>query len=170
MNNAASDTLTATDVAYFGFWRTYLLVVSALFGLQGVSWLFIGSFDPFGVYTNLMARTFWNTPTLTPEAAKTFSFAIIPLGATNAGYFLLVHALVKYAFPRRERWAYLAVVAALLLWFSLDTSFSVLHGAWFNVLLVNIPCLIVMGIPLLGVRHAFTKRLHPAVGIEQREL
>ncbi|MCG8346521.1 MAG: hypothetical protein MI924_01915 [Chloroflexales bacterium] len=154
MDGSATSPLP-TDVPHFWFWRTYLLVVSVVFALQGVSWMLFGSFDPFGFYNSLMARAFWGAATLTPEAQKTFSFAVVPLGATTTSYFLLVHVLVKYAFPRRERWAYWAVAAALLLWFSLDTGFSVLHGAWFNVVVVNIPCLAVMGIPLIGMHRAF---------------
>lgn len=139
----------------FAFWRNWLLIASGLFTIQSITWLFFGSFDPFGLYTGLMAQSFWDTSTLTPEAQKTFAFAVVPLGATTAGYFLMVHFLVRYGFPRRERWAYRAVVAALLLWFVLDTSFSLWHGAWFNVLIVNLPCVVIMGIPLLGLRRAF---------------
>jgi hypothetical protein len=139
----------------FTFWRTYLLVASALFGLQGVSWILFGSFDPFGFYTGMMAWTFWGSVGLTSEAQKTFSFAVGPLGATTAGYFVLVHYLVRYGFPRRERWAYTAVVTAVLVWFGLDTAASLRHGAWFNVVIVNVPCLILLGIPLLALRRAF---------------
>lgn len=140
---------------HFTFWRTYLLIASALFGLQGISWIVFGSFDPFGFYTGLMAQTFWGSAELTAEAQKTFSFAVGPLGATTAGYFLLVHCLVRYAFPSRERWAYVAVVAAILVWFGLDTAASLRHGAWFNVAVVNVPCLILLGVPLLALRRVF---------------
>ena len=118
--------------------------------------MLFGSFDPFGFYTTLMAYTFWNVPTLTPEAQKTFAFAVVPLGATTTGYFVMVYFLVKYGFAQRERWTYQAVVAAVAVWFILDTSFSLLHGAWFNVAVVNIPGIIVLGIPLLRLRRAFT--------------
>jgi hypothetical protein len=141
--------------ARFAFWRTYLLAASALFGVQSVSWLLFGSFDPFGFYTGMMARTFWGSAELTAEAQKTFSFAVGPLGATTAGYFVLVHYLVRYGFPRRERWAYIAVVAAVLVWFGLDTAASLRHGAWFNVVVVNVPCLVLLGIPLLALRRDF---------------
>lgn len=149
------DQTQVVNVPRFAFWRTYLLIVSAIFAIQGITWMFFGSFDPFGFYTRLMAQAFWDTSSLTPEAQKTFAFAVVPLGATTTGYFILVHFLVKYAFPRRERWAYQAVVVALLVWFGLDTGFSLLHGAWFNVFVVNLPCLVMMGLPLLGLRRAF---------------
>jgi hypothetical protein len=53
--------------------------------------------------------------------------------------------------PRRERWAYTAVFTAVLVWFGLDTAASLRHGAWFNVVIVNVPCLILLGIPLLEI-------------------
>ena len=143
------------EVRGFAFWRAYLLVASALFGLQGISWVLFGSFDPFGLYTGLMAQAFWGSTALTAEAQTTWGFAVGPLGATTAGYFLLIHMLVRYAFPRGEWWSYMAVVGAVLVWFGLDTAASLLHGAWFNVLLVNIPCLVLLGVPLFALRRAF---------------
>jgi hypothetical protein len=139
----------------FEFWRRYLLVVSALFAVQGASWVLMGSFDPFGFYTGLLARSFWGTARLTPEAQKVFSFTVGPLGATVAGYFLMVHMLARFALPRREAWAYWTIVGALLLWFILDSAASLFHGMLANVLIVNIPCLIIMGLPLLALRRAF---------------
>lgn len=144
-----------TQADSFEFWRRYLLVVSALFALQGASWVVMGSFDPFGFYTGLMARSFWGTGTLTPEAQQVFSFTVGPLGATVAGYFLMVHMLARFALPRREAWAYWTIVGALLLWFILDSGASIVHGMIANVLIVNIPCLVVMGLPLLAMRRAF---------------
>lgn len=146
----------------FEFWRRYLLVVSALFALQGASWVLMGSFDPFGFYTGLMARSFWGTETLTLEAQKVVSFTVGPLGATVAGYFLMVHMLARFALARREAWAYWTIVGALLLWFILDSAASLFHGMLANVLIVNIPCLIIMGLPLLALRRAFPlKRTSP---------
>ncbi len=146
----------------FEFWRRYLLVVSALFAVQGASWVLMGSFDPFGFYTGLLARSFWGTETLTPEAQKVFSFTVGPLGATVAGYFLMVHMLARFALPRREAWAYWTIVGALLLWFMLDSAASLFHGMLANVMIVNIPCLIVMGLPLLALRRAFPLAIKPS--------
>lgn len=145
---AAADCPTPDRVR---FWTNWLQIASVFFGLKAVFWVFIGNFDPFGLYTGLLARAFWETDALPPDAARTFAFMVVPLGATTAGYFILVFFIVRYVFPRRERWAWTAVTAALLTWFLLDSIFSWRHGAFFNIVLVNITCLLVMGAPLAAL-------------------
>jgi len=147
----------------FRFWRGYLLVVSALFAVQAISWVFIGSFDPFGFYDGLLARALYGQDALPADAGRMFQFAVAPLGATTAGYFVLVHAIVRFAFPRREPWAWWAVTAAVAVWFVLDSAFSIVHGAVFNVWLVNIPCVILLGSALAALWPAF----HPKETIEE---
>lgn len=155
---AHTSTPDTANNAAFERWRRYLLVVSAFFGLFGAAWVVFGSFDPFGLYKSLLAQALWGIPRLPPDAERAFSFVVAPLGATTAGYFLLVHMIVRYALPRREVWAYRAIVGALLVWFVLDTSASIFHGMLANVWLVNIPCLVIMGVPLLALRRWFRPR------------
>lgn len=140
----------------FTFWGRYLSSMSILFGIQATTWVLFGSFDPLGFYDRLLAQALFEASTLPFAAATAFSFAVVPLGSTTAAFFLLVHALVRHGFPKRERWCFRAVVAALLLWFCLDSAFSVVHGAWFNVLLVNVPCLLLLGVPLIRLRTFFS--------------
>lgn len=147
--------MTAYPERRFRFWCGYLLVLSALFALQAMSWVFMGGFDPFGVYDGLLARALYGQEALPDDAARMFRFAAVPLGATTAGYFVLVHAIVRFAFPRREPWAWWAVTAAVAVWFALDSVFSIRHGAVFNVWLVNIPCVVLLGVALAALRPAF---------------
>ncbi len=139
----------------FELWRRWLLIASALFALQGASWAVIGDFDPFGLYAGWLAGALWELPELPSDAQRAFAFMAVPLGATTAGYFVLVHMIVRRAFPRREPWAYWTVATALLTWFVIDSAFSLAHGATFNIWLVNVPCLAVMGLPLAAMRRAF---------------
>jgi hypothetical protein len=46
-------------------------------------------------------------------------------------------------------------VSAVGTWFVLDTVMSLCHGALFNALIVNIPCVLALGIPLWGSRKDF---------------
>jgi hypothetical protein len=140
---------------HFQFWRRCLLILSALFALQAVSWALIGSFDPFGFYESYMARSLWGADRLPVDAQRAFAFTLVPFGATTAAYFLLVFLIVKHAFPRREPWAYQAVVGATLAWFVLDTGLCVYHRAWFNILIVNLPCILMLGVPLFALRRHF---------------
>jgi hypothetical protein len=137
-----------------GFYDAWLQLACLLFGLQGLGWALLGSFDPLGVWDRLADQALFagQTP---PEVVQFRRFILGPFGATTAAYFLLLFLVLRSPFQRREPWAYRAVVASLALWFMVDSAASVWHGAVFNVLLVNLPCLTVLGIPLFLLREQF---------------
>ena len=141
----------------FAFWTRFLLVASALFAAQAASWIVIGSFDPFGLYKGLLAHALFGGDGLSPEARTTFRFGVGLLGATTAAFFVLVFLIVRHAFSRREPWSHRAVVAGVAVWFVLDSGFSLAVGAVFNVVLVNVPCLIILAIPLLATAREFAR-------------
>lgn len=128
----------------FSFWVSYLKVISIFFAVMGAMWAVVGSFDPFGFYDTQFARAFWDTDTLPPDAMRTFRFITGPFGATSMGYFILQYFIATNAYARREKWAYQAIIFAFVAWFVLDTTMSAWHGAYFNILMANIPSLIAM--------------------------
>jgi hypothetical protein len=137
------------------FWSLWLQIASALFAVQAVSWILLGTLDPFGIYDQLLAESLLARDSLTDGERSVFAFANILLGATTAGFFVMFFILARIPFQRLERWSYFCLVFGLLTWFVLDSSFSLMHGAVFNVLLVNVPCLLVLSIPLLATARAF---------------
>jgi len=141
----------------FAFWVKYLKVVSIFLFLLGVFWSIAGSFDPFGLYDRMFANSFWNSDVLPPDVERTKSFLLGPFGATSAGYFLLQYFITKYAYAQRQLWSYYAIVYAFLFWFILDTSMSLVHGAYFNILLANITSLIMMA-PIFFTRKYFFQK------------
>jgi hypothetical protein len=148
----------------FELWRRVLLALSALFAAQAAGWALLGSFDPFGFYEGHMARALWGADALPADARRAFAFTLVPFGATTAGFFVLVFLVVRHAFPQREPWAWRAVGAGIGTWFALDTALCAAHGAWFNVLLVNLPCLALLVPPLLALRPYFgSGAAHPDV-------
>jgi hypothetical protein len=128
----------------FRFWVRYLEIISLFFAGMGVLWAVVGSFDPLGVYDYYFARTFWGQDTLPPDARTAFRFILGPFGATSAGYFILQYCIARYAFARREKWAYGAILAAFSAWFVLDTGMCLRYGGYFNILLANVPSLLAM--------------------------
>jgi hypothetical protein len=136
------------------FHDTWLQLACLLFGLHGLGWVLWGSFDPLGAWDGLAADALFEGRT-PPEVIRFRRFILGPFGATSAGYFFLLFFVLRYPFQRRERWAYRAVVGSLSLWFVVDSTASVLHGALFNVLLVNVPCITVLGLPLFLLRSRF---------------
>lgn len=131
-----------------------LLVLSALFAVQGLVWAVLGSFDPFGLYDRWLAQALFGSTAL-PDAAKpVWRFGVALLGATTTGFFALFHFIVRYALAERAAWAYRALWTALWAWFLPDSAASLWVGAKFNVMAVNLPCLILIGSVLLAWRRS----------------
>lgn len=129
----------------------WLLAASLLFAAQALSWVALGSFDPFGLWDGLAAEALHGGAT--PPAVAAFRrFVLGPFGATTAAYFVLFAAVARWPLRAGEPWAWWALSGSLGLWFVVDSLASLARGGLFNVLLVNVPCLIVLGIPLLALR------------------
>lgn len=141
----------------FNFWTNYLKGISLFFAFIGLVWVIVGSFDPFGIYDSYFAQTFWKTAILPQDAKIATQFLLVPLGATNAGYFILQYFIGKHAFAKRELWAYQAIVRAFLVWFILDSAMCLYYAGYFNILIANIPTLMVMT-PIFFTRKYFVKR------------
>jgi len=142
----------------FAFWLTWLRVCCVLFALQSAFWAVYGSFDPCNFYDAVAARTLYGKATLPPDVQRFQGFIFGPFGATTVGYFILMYFIVQYPLVHKERWAYIAIVGAVGTWFVLDTVMSLYHGGLFNVLIVNIPCVIALGIPLWGLKNFVTRQ------------
>lgn len=132
----------------FDFWHRWLLGVSVLLTLVGLLIALAPNSMLFGFHTTAIAEAFFQG-TIPEEAAhlRTFLFGII--GGTIAGYFLMQTFIVWGPFRRREPWAWHAVLWALLLWFVVDSGLSVYHGALFNVWMINVWTLVLVGLPLV---------------------
>lgn len=137
-------------------WDRWLLVVGwvvVLFGLllavlnrsAPMELLFHAQIDP----------AFWpDAPS--PEAVSFRTWAYAVLGATIAGWGLLVVALARHPFARRERWARNALAASLGLWFVVDTSLSLAAGVIFNAAF-NTLLLLMVAAPLAATWRDFRR-------------
>ena len=123
--------------------RLLIVGLSGLFALQGLSWMVLGAFDPFGLYSSMLATHIGSPDGLGPEARDVQRFLMIPFGATDAAYFALTGAIAWSGFYLK--WCWRAVAASFALWIVADTTACVFVGAWFNVLVVNVPCLVMFG-------------------------
>jgi len=77
------------------------------------------------------------------------------IGGAIFAWAILQYFVIKYPFRNREAWAWKATGIAVLLWFTLDSAVCAYLGAWFNILLFNIPTILAVGIPLLATRKEF---------------
>ena len=76
------------------------------------------------------------------------------IGAVMAGWMMAVIALARGPLRAGERFAWNSIAWPLLGWYAIDTTFSIAHGAWGNVLLNNGTALM-FGVPLLASRRHF---------------
>lgn len=141
----------------FSYWVKYLKAVSIFFCLMGIFWSVTGSFDPFGLYDSMFAKAFWGSSTLPVDAVRTKEFILGPFGATSAGYFLLQYFIAKHAYAKKQLWGYNAIMVGFFFWFILDTSMSLYHKAYFNILLANITSLSFM-LPIIFTRKFFDQK------------
>jgi len=132
------------DDSKFRYLIRYTQSVSIFFALLGLVWAVTGYADPFGIYESLMSESLWGTDTMTDEAKDTFQFLLVPLGATCAGYFTMQYFIATHAFANREKWGYKAIIIPFFVWFLIDTSLCLFHGALFNIYFANITSLVAM--------------------------
>lgn len=94
-----------------------------------------------------------------PENNAQRDFLAAPIGGTIFGNFVLTGFIAWFPLRERKRWAWWSLLVSLLAWFLTDSSMSLVHGAWFNVLQINLTTLILQGIPILMTApHIFQSR------------
>ena len=130
------------------FWSRWLVCASAVFAVLSLTWIFFGSFDPFGIYDSRLAGALFGRETLSASEQSVFGFGAGLLGATGFAFFVLCAFLAGIPFLNGEKWAHTALTAGIVSWFVLDSVFSVYMNAYFNVFIVNVPCLLAYAVPL----------------------
>ncbi|MEM6877097.1 MAG: hypothetical protein AAF544_00955 [Bacteroidota bacterium] len=148
--------------ARFQFYRKWLTYANALTLGIGLLAAFAIESLPFSWYNAGIEATFFDGNLLPAEVQnfKRWTFAVI--GSTIAGFQLLIVLVSEYAFRYRQGWAWWAISSAFLLWFCLDSSLSIYYGAWFNVLIINLPALLLVAVPLVATKQVFfTSSLSP---------
>jgi len=84
---------------------------------------------------------------------KNWLLAII--GATIMGFHLLAICIAHIPLRKQETWAYWAIWSGLICWFGIDTFWSLMYDAAYNVWLINLPALVMISIPLLLLKKWF---------------
>ena len=140
----------------FIFWQKWLTWANALTILIGLLVAFAGNSIFFHLHNEYTIEVFFDGRIFTPEvlALKNWLFGII--GGTIVGFHVLMIALSENAFKQKESWAYWAMWAGLLSWFLIDSSISWYYGAIHNIVLINLVALVLIALPLVMTRRAFT--------------
>ena len=75
------------------------------------------------------------------------------------GFHVLMIMISENAYKKKERWAYKALWYGLLSWFVIDSGISIYYKAIYNVVLINLVALILIGLPLVMTRNEFRKSI-----------
>lgn len=106
------------------------------------------------IYNLRLAEHFFQDGTANHSTElKNWLFGV--LGGTILGFHILMIFIIVFPLKRMERWAYYALWIAMLAWFIVDTSSSLYHAAYFNVVIINLFALVVNVIPLLFLKPYF---------------
>lgn len=138
------------------FWHRWLLLASLFFTAFGVVAAIAPHSGLFGIWISEIDRAFFAND-ISPEATAMRAFLMGPLGGTIAGSYLLQAFVVAVPFKAREPWAWHAILWSTLLWFVVDSGVSAVHGAYFNIYLINLMPLVIFGIPLFATRSMLRK-------------
>ncbi len=130
-----------------GRWAHPLLEIACVgFAVLGLALPLAYASAPFALYREHLGRTVGDAAAAAPNPALTLVLGI--LGGSIAGKWAMHFAIVRFALREKKRWARDASLAGLLSWFVVDSVASVLRGATFNVLLVNLAPMLAFGVPL----------------------
>ncbi len=132
----------------------YRLLEGMCLGFAGVGAFaaFLGGTGAFAMWRTGVSEAMFGAPGVV-DALRPFSTATLGiLGGSIVGKWVAAWWLVRYPLAAGARWAWWALVAGLLGWFCLDGAVSVLHGAWFNILSINLAPLVLVGVPLWRAR------------------
>lgn len=138
----------------FDFWQKWLFTVTIIYSGAGLIIAFLPDSLFLSFHTTSIEFVFFDGSM--PEGANRLrKFLFGPLGGTITGYYLMQLFIVYGPFRKQEPWAWHAVLWPMVIWFIIDSGLCIYHGAFFNVWMINIWTVFLVGLPLLMTRQAF---------------
>lgn len=141
--------------ANFNFWVNWLILANIMTIGVGLLAAFAGNSIFFEFYNTQTEAVFFDGQALSEQTLllKNWLFGII--GGTIVGFHLLMIAIIKNSFVKREKWAYNALWMGLLSWFCIDSGISTYYKAYHNLYLINFVALFLIALPLVMTRSYF---------------
>ena len=140
----------------FLFWQRWLLVVGIVVAGFGVLMALLSGTPLFDLFNRQIDPAFWGANAVDGAARQFQQWVYSVWGATIAGWGIILAYVARYPFSRKERWARNALAFGLLVWYVLDTSLSVIHSVYFNVVF-NTSLLILVMLPVVFTWKEFTQ-------------
>ena len=137
------------DNRQFYFWQRWFTLANVMTLVIGLLVAFAGNSFFFDYHNTQSQVVFFDGTPFTPEVLRLKNWLFGIIGGSIVGFHVLLIFLSEYALRQRMGWAYVAAWIGLLSWFTIDTCISLLYGAAHNVLFINVPAIIMLGLPLL---------------------
>jgi hypothetical protein len=118
----------------FIFWQRWLLVLSLMIVAFGVFMALFNQSPIFDLFNNQINPVFWGDTPVPDGYAQFKGWVYGVLGATMAGWGLMLLFIVQNPFKLREKWAWNAIAVSLGFWYLLDTAISLYFGVYFNAI------------------------------------
>lgn len=129
-------------------WPLRAVVLSSMIGVgSGLMIAFAGDTFVFAPWFDGLAHFALSSGPESEALARSFFGAI---GAAVTAQFAVIVMVARGPLGRRPELAW-ACAATLLLWFVVDSAYGLAHGGLFNVMMVNVPTLILALPPLVWV-------------------
>lgn len=138
------------------FWFGWLKIAAALCTLFGVFMALFNQSGMFNFLNNLIVNSFYSSNSNVSIIAPLQAWLIGILGATMAGWGIMMLYLIKHPLQNKERWAWNAIFISMIVWFTIDSFISFHYGANFN-LLINALLFLQFLAPLLVIRSSMVK-------------
>lgn len=134
------------------FWKRWIIFMGIVITLFGIFMAFSSGTPLFKMFDMNINRAFWKGEEITSAIRNFQKWVYGAWGATVAGWGIFIILLAEHAFDRREKWVWRCMLLGLLIWFLLDTGFSLYFKVYINVALNSIIFFLFI-LPLI-----FTKR------------
>ncbi len=139
----------------FNFWQKWLVAANVFTLMVGLSVAFAGNSQVFDLHNQYTQEVFFYGEIIEKDSLRFKNWLFGIIGGTIVGFHLLMLMIVIHPFKNKEKWSYWALWMGLLGWFLIDTAVSIYYKAYHNVLIINIPAAILLGLPLLMTFSAF---------------
>ena len=108
----------------------------------------------FDLFNRQIDPTFWGASAVGDSVKRFQQWLYGVWGATIAGWGVFVTFIARYAFAKKERWAWHCLLTGLAVWFVLDTGISFVYQVYFNVAF-NTAIFILAMLPLVFTHKEF---------------
>lgn len=139
----------------FNFWQKWLVGLGACIVVFG---LVLAFFTQSPLMDTLILqyydRIFWPDNIISPGTTQYKNWVTSVLGAGVASWGIFITFLAYYPFKSREKWAWSCISVAVVLWFVVDTAWSLYYHVAINAVFNSIT-LALFAAPLLLTRKYF---------------